>query len=361
MNADPAWFTSLERRALFTGVVGLIASVAIACFAPQAIGGAYRVAAFACLAPALGSLLFLLIFRMTGGQWGAGLQPFLTAGSALLPWIWLLTVPLLFVPDPTAFADSENLDFYTRRSFVVVRAVISGVVFYALVHGLSRVRRARLAGDHVALRWVAPAGLISLVFLLHLLAEDWLVVLDPGWHSTAFPLVWMTGQAVAGLACAVAGALVVGANPARDGAAERPLGLDWGNLLLAGTMCFAYVAFAQYLIIWSGNLPQEISWYQLRSHGVWLGVIVALAVFHFALPFLVLLSRRLKQRRAALMGVSLVLLAAQLTYIVWLILPAYSAQSLPTPVLAATASIAGFGFFMNRYLAMARRYRELAS
>lgn len=361
MNANSASFTSLERRALFTGALGLIASVAIGWYAPEAIGAAYRVAAFACLAPALGSLLFLLIFRMTGGQWGAGLQPFLAAGSALLPWIWLLTLPLLFVPDRTAFADSENLDLYTSRSFVVVRAVISGAVFYALVQGLARVRRARLAGDHTALRWVAPAGLISLVFLLHLLAEDWLVVLDPGWHSTAFPLVWMTGQAVAGLACAVAGALVTGANPAHDGTAERPLGLDWGNLLLAGTMCFAYVAFAQYLIIWSGNLPREISWYKLRSHGVWLAVIVALATFHFALPFLVLLSRRFKQRRAGLIGVSLVLLAAQLTYIAWLILPAYPAQSLPTPVLAGTASIAGLGFFVNRYLAMARRYRELAS
>jgi len=326
--------------------------------APQAIGPAYRLAAFACLAPALGSLMFQLIFRMTGGQWGPRLHPFLAAGSALLPWTWLLALPLLFFPAHETLEHPAHTDLYATHGMVMLRAVIYGVAFALLVWGLVRVQRRRFAGDHTSLRWIAPAGLISLVFLLHLLAEDWLVALDPGWHSTAFPVVWMAGQAVAGLAFALICAVLSGARPEASGAADRPVGLDWGNLLLAGTMFFAYVAFAQWLIIWSGNLPREISWYRLRSEGGWRWVIVALAVFHFALPFLFLLSRRFKRAPAGLVGVSLVLLLAQLTYLAWLILPAFSPLGVRTVALAVTLPIAALAVFLNRYLAVARRLEE---
>lgn len=348
-------FSRLERLALAVGVLGLLVTAILGWLAPHALVPAYRLAAFACLAPALGSLLFQLILRMTGGQWGPALQPFLVAGSRLLPWVWLLALPLLFFPAPVAPETSAPRDLYAHHAFVVARAFAYLVLFLALVFGLTRVRRARRAGDHASLRWIAPAGLITLVFSLHLLVDDWLVALDPGWHSTAFPAVWMTGQALAGLALAVVAAVLAGAEPPQPGAAGRPLGLDWGNLLLASTMFFAYVAFAQFLIIWSGNLPRETSWYRQRSHGLWLAVIIVLAVVHFALPFAALLSRRLKRSRTGLGGVALLLFLAQLTYLAWLILPPFESHGWQSLTLAVALPVAALALFLNRYLAFARR------
>lgn len=359
--AQSSALARLQRAALVLGSIALLASALLGWLAPQAFAPAYRFAAFACLAPALGSLIFQLMLRMTGGQWGPGLHPFLAAGTTLLPWTWLLTLPLLFFPARTVLEHTEHRDLYASPAMVCARAVLYGVAFALLAWGLPHVRRRRVAGDHLSLRWVAPAGLIALVFLLHLLAEDWLVSLDPGWHSTAFPTVWMAGQAVAGLAVALACAIAAGARPDEDGAEGRPLGLDWGNLLLAGTMFFAYVAFAQWLIIWSGNLPREISWYQLRSHGGWFWVIIAIAVLHFALPFLGLLSRRVKRAPAALAAVSLLLLLAQFTYLAWLILPAFSPLDFRSLALAFTLPAAALGLFLNRYLAAARRLQESAA
>lgn len=345
----------LERSALITGGVALLVSMLLGFLAPNALGGAYRFAAFACLALALGSIVFQLILRLTGGQWGAALHPFLIAGSNLLPWVWLLTLPLLFFPAREFLEGGVVHDFYASRAMQIVRALAYGAVFWLLGRGLGRVRHARRLGDHASLRWIAPAGLIVLVFMIHLLAEDWLVALDPGWHSTAFPAVWLSGQALAGLAIALFCAVLGGADPARDGAANRPLGLDWGNLLLAGTMFFAYVAFAQFLIIWAGNLPRETSWYRLRTEGAWRWVILALAVFHFGLPFLFLLSRRFKRLPAGLAGAALLLVVAQLTYLAWLILPAFGPLGPRAFALDVTLPVAALGLFLNRYLAAARQ------
>lgn len=356
MNSiSPMPLLRLQRTALIAGVVALVVSALLVWWAPAGLAGAYRLAVFLCLALALGSLMFQLIHRLTGGQWGPALQPFLTAGVTLLPWTWLFVLPLLFVP---AHHRTEPHDWYESQIMTLVRALIYGGFFLLLGLALAREHRRRLAGDHVTLRWVAPAGLITLVFLLHLLAEDWLVVLEPGWHSTAFPAVWMVGQALAGFAFALACATLGGADATRPGPAHRPLGLDWGNLLLAGTMFFTYVAFAQFLIIWSGNLPREISWYLHRSEGGWLWVILALAIFHFALPFAFLLSRRFKTFPAGLAGIAVVLLAAQFVYLAWTILPAFAPLDLRALALVFTVGTAALGFFANRYLALARRYRE---
>lgn len=352
----------LERNALIIAVLALLAAITLGWLAPNALAAASRFAVFVCLAPALGSLIFVLILQMTGGQWGPPLQPLLGAGVTLLPWVWLISLPLLLLnhatmPETAGGADLPiPPDFYGSHAMLVGRAMAYGVIFFIISHLTTQVLRLRRVGDTISLRWVGPVGLLVLVFMLHLLADDWLVSLEPGWRSTGFPLVWMSGVAVTGFAAAVFCAIAGGADPTQTGAARRPLGIDWGNLLLTATVWWCYVTFAQFLIIWSGNLPPEISWYLRRAHGGWLVVIVALAVFHFALPFLFLLSRRFKTFPAGLAGISLVLLVTQLAYTAWTILPAF-APTIPDAVpLALTLAAAGGGFFLNRYLHLARRF-----
>jgi hypothetical protein len=379
-----------ERAALLLGGSALLAAVVLGVRAPEAVPGAWRLGVFACLQPALGSVIFVLIHRLTGGQWMDGLAPFLGAGARLLPWVWLLALPLLAWPSapvrvPVAASGDARISperpavvarradvsatavgplvrepareptarpWYFRRSWVAARALGYTVFFFLLAAGVARVLR---GAEPAALRWFGPAGLIGLVFLLHLLAIDWIARLEPGWYSTGFPLVWIVAQALGGLAAATAAALWLGAEPAQRGSAGRVLGFDLGNLLLAAAMTWTYVAFAQWLIIWSGNLPAETSWYRHRTYGVWRWLLVALAVVEFAAPVVLLLSRGVKRRRGALAVTAALLLAGQLGYTVWLIAPALGTQGAAAGWLEACATGGAVGLFLNRYLAGARR------
>ncbi|PTY06940.1 hypothetical protein DB347_10085 [Opitutaceae bacterium EW11] len=321
----------------------MAAALILAVFRPSDIVHAYRFAVFAWLSPALGSLVFLLIYRSTGGQWGDALQPFLRAGISLLPWLWLLALPLLWLAPPSPqFGQTGMLRAYLGHAATAVRAVGYAAAFFLFWLAARRDRRVRETG-HRDRGAFGPVGLIVLVFVLHLLAVDWLLALEPGWYSTSFPLVWMTGQAVFGLAATVLAALALGLDPKASGAAQRPIGLDWGNLMLTGVIFWSYLSFIQFLIIWNGNLPREVVWYAHRSHGLWLDLLLALLAFYFVLPFLILLSRKWKQRSAVLAGVALSLAVSQLAYLAWMILPSFGDASAATCLLAVALAAAGIG------------------
>jgi FtsH-binding integral membrane protein len=103
---------------------------------------------------------------------------------------------------------------------------------------------------------------------------------------------------------------------------------DLGNLMLAFTMLWAYFSFSQYLIIWAGNLPHEIEWYMHRSYTSWRVVAVALIVFHFALPFILLLSRQVKRHGETLIKVAIGVLAIRVVDLFWLIAPEFHRDGL---------------------------------
>ncbi len=339
-------FDRVRRLLAAAFALGVLATVSVAAFAPEGLLLAYRFAVFACLAPAVGSMLFLLIYRLTGGHWGEALGPFLRAGTRLAPWIWVLISPLLFFRTDGAPAWPR----YDSNGMVTLRAGGYAVVLFWIARSLVR-RRAEPAA------WVGPVGLIVMVFTLHFLADDWLGGLEPHFHSTAFPLVWMVGLAVTGMACAVLTALASGHSPGVQKGEPRAPGFDWGNLLLAAMLFWTYVAFAQFLIIWSGNLPHEISWYIHRTQGAWLVVPSLLALLHFALPFAVLLSRSFKRSPQMLRSVAALLVLAQLLYIAWVILPvANSSSAWATGALLLTGASA----FAYRYLAVVSADTSLA-
>ncbi len=275
--------------------------------ATNSLSLAWRFGVFVGLAPTIGAMLFALIHRLTGGKWAGPLEPFLLGASRWAPRLWLLALPLIFVDgDPRAAWPS-----YDSRALLLLRGLFYALVLFAIAR--------RLNGPKSRAPSTGPAGLIALVFTLHFLAEDWLGGLEPHWHSTAFPLVWMTGLAVAGLAGAVLRVL-------RTNPAPAPHGLDWGNLLLAAMLFWCYVAFAQFLIIWAGNLPRETSWFEHRTSGAWAIVPPTLAVVHFLLPFAILLSRAAKRSPRLLGGAAALLLLGQILYTAWLIFPAGGAR-----------------------------------
>jgi hypothetical protein len=353
-----------ERRARWTAVAAGLTALGMVWLDPGDFSLGYRFVVFAVLAPALGCLIFTLIHRITGGQWASGLRPFLLVGVSLLPWIWLLAIPILFLPrllsrNEPALASAAH--GYESLPMVAVRSLVYAAVFFGLSRAVSRDAGLDNSPTRNRRPWVGPVGLLVLVFTLTLLADDWIASVDPGWHSTGFSFVWMTGQAVAGLSLALLAGLASGAQPVSTGGSDgRPLGIDWGNLLMATLLAWCYVAFAQYLIIWAGNLPAETSWFRNRADAPWRWVPAVVAVFGFLLPFLLLLSRRYKTNVAGLAVVAVMLLLNQVLYTAWLILPAAGHFSLAGWLLVLALLVTGAGAGLNRFAAMARKLRRPA-
>jgi hypothetical protein len=203
--------------------------------------------------------------------------------------------------------------------------------------------------------WVGPVGLIALVLASSFVADDWIEATDPDWHSTAFPVVWLAGQAVSGFALCVFAAARAGARPAKKGSAGRTVGNDWGNLMLASLVFWGYVTFLQYLIIWAGNLPHEIGWFVRRQQGGWALVPLLLGIFDFAFPFALLLSRRLKDTPGGLAAAAALLIGSQVLFDAWLILPAEASWSPAGLALAAALLVAAAAAFLDRYCVAALR------
>jgi hypothetical protein len=162
-------------------------------------------------------------------------------------------------------------------------------------------------------------------------------------------MLWIVGQALTALAfCVAVLAFLSTRSPVND-VAPRDTLPDFGNLLLAFVMLWAYLSFAQLLIIWSGNLPEEISWYMKRLNHGWEWVAAVLLVFHFAVPFALLLSRFRKRRAETLGGIALLILAVRAVDVFWMIAPAFHPDRLVLHWLDATAIVGIGGVWVAMY------------
>jgi hypothetical protein len=155
---------------------------------------------------------------------------------------------------------------------------------------------------------------------------DWIMSLEPHWYSTIYGIIYMVGQGLLTWAFVTLMAVLLSRRPPlADLLTSRRL-RDLGTFMLACVMLWAYVSFSQFLIIWAGNLPEEITWYMKRLDGGWLGVGVLLIAFHFALPLLLLISSRLKSRTGLLTGVAAGLVLMRLVDLFWITAPAFHAE-----------------------------------
>jgi len=155
-------------------------------------------------------------------------------------------------------------------------------------------------------------------------AIDWLMSLEPQWYSTIFGAIVATGQMLPALAFAIAVLTFLAGHPVVAQYATAQVWNDLGNLLLAFVMLWTYMSFSQFLLIWSGNLPEEIVWYLARAEGGWQIIAVVLAVCYFAVPFLLLLSRDIKRHPERLRILAISLVCMSVVHYFWLVAPAFS-------------------------------------
>ena len=284
---------------------------------------------------AVGCLGLAMLNQLTGGLWGLVPRRFHEAAARTLPAMAVLFLPVLLGLSslyvwarPEVVAADEIIQSktpYLNVPFFVARAVLYFAVWSGLALLVSRWSVQQDAGADPGragrLRGVSGVGLVALSGTTTFAAIDWGMSLAPHWFSTMYGVLFIVGWTLSALSFTI----VLMARLSRESPMSEVLQPgtvhDLGKLLLAFTMLWAYVNFSQFLIVWSGNISEETPFYIQRLHGGWGVIAVVLLVFHFALPFALLLSRSLKRNARSLAVVAALMLVMQLVDLYWLIGP----------------------------------------
>ena len=344
-TTDVPALAKLQQRALIVGVIGIAAGLLGFVTNRDQFFQSWLIGFLFCLGLTLGSLGLLMLQHLSGGQWGLVGRRVFEAASRTLPLVALIFVPILFAlptlflwARPEAVAGDAILQEkapYLNVQFFIVRAVIYFLFWMACVWLLTKWSAAQDRGEAsldaagmVRFRTLSAPGLLFLVLTITFAVTDWVMSLDPHWYSTIFGLMFVAGFGLSAFALTIAVLASIGPVGALAGRLTPRHFHDLGKLLFAFTMLWAYLNFSQFLIIWSGNLPEEIPWYIERMRGGWGVIAILLVVGHFALPFLLLLSEDLKKSRW-LPRVAIFILVMRLVDIIFLVGPTFAHEGFP--------------------------------
>lgn len=283
----------------------------------------------------LGCLAILMMTNIVGGRWGFVIRRPLEAGTCLFPLTAVLGIPLLVWGIPRLYAwgnaavraQDEHL-----RNHVYLQT--SGFIYRYIVYFFAWITLAWFINKYSALQDRAPdlvtkrrleavsgPGLVIFVFTVTFASIDWLMSLDPHWSSTIYGFLLIAGQALAAISFVIVVLVILQKAPSMNSILQARHYHDLGKLMLTFVMLWAYFSFSQFLLIWAGNLPEEIKWYLVRAHGGWWWVGMALIFLHFALPFVLLLSRDLKRSPRRLVLLATFMIVMRWVDIFWLIAP----------------------------------------
>ena len=354
----------LRRTALGVGVVALAACAFGWFLQPADFFRGYLVGYLLWVGVALGSLPLMMLHHLSGGAWGLAIRRLLEGATRTLPLLTVLFVPILFGLDdlylwarPEAVAKDAILQHkqpYLNVPFFVARAALYFGAWLFLMWQLNRWSLEQDKTGDVALarrmQLFSGPGILLYVFTITFAAFDWVMSLDPHWYSTIFGLLILAGQGLAAFAFTIAVLAALSDRPPLSSVVEPAIYHDLGKLLLAFVMVWAYFSFSQFLIIYSGNLPEEIPFYVRRLAGGWQVISLALVVLHFALPFVLLLSRDLKRSATLLVPVALLVLFMRWVDLLWLVVPNFSPGALSLRWMDVVAPIGLGGVWLFAYV-----------
>ncbi len=343
-NADllaPPVVQTIQQRSLVVGVIFAVLSIIGLLIRPGEFFPAYLLGFMAWLGVTLGCLAILMLQHMTGGAWGLVIRRILEAGTRTLPLMALLFIPLLFgMPKLYVWARVDEvakdkhlqelthtyLNFSGFLGRAVFYFVIWGVLAYLLNRWSDEQDNAALPDNSRRFRALSGPGLVLYAFCMSFAAIDWAMSLSPHWISTIYPLIFLVGQVLSALGFVVAIETILSRYKPMSELLKPEHVHDHGKLILTFVMLWAYFSFSQCLIIWAGNLPEEISWFVRRLNGGWGFVGLFLAGFNFAVPFVFLLSRQLKRNLPKLMWLAVWLIFMRVVDLFWMIEPTFHEQ-----------------------------------
>jgi hypothetical protein len=351
-------------RPLGIGIAGVVVCVIGAVLDPTQFFRSYLIGYVLWLGVALGCLAILMLYHMVGGRWGFLIRRILEAATRTLPLMAVLFLPIgfgvkeLFVwarpeavrADPILLAKSS----YLNVPFFWIRAAILFAVWIGLAALLNRWSAEQDATDDPAigirLQRISAPGLILYAATTFFASVDWLMSLQPHWYSSIFGMAFMVGHGLSAMAVVLLAVRHLAHTEPFSRATSRFVFRDLGNLQFMFLMLWGYVTFSQLIIVWSGNLPEEISWYLPRLHTSWKLVSLFILLAYFAAPFLLLLSRRVKEDIRFLSRVAGWVLAMRVIDMIWLVEPVFHPGGIALPVLDFAAPIGIGGIWTAFFL-----------
>ncbi len=281
----------------------------------------------------LGCLFIVALEHVVGARWSVPLRrvPERLSGLVILmvpaALLALLALPILYpwtnadvLRDPVVGGKAVwlNVPFFVIR--VLVCAGLWILAYLILVRGSIRQDQARDPGFNVRARRFSPVFMIIFGITITIVAFDWISSLEPAWYSDVFGVYIFAGTFLAGLAATTLTILYLMARGKLPGVTPDHV-YNLGGFLFAFVVFWAYIGFAQYLLMWYANMPEEVFWYKERLQGFWGVLVLALAVLHFFVPFLVLIPRDAKSEPKRLFWVAAAMLVAHWLDLYWMIYP----------------------------------------
>src|SRR5579864_5018915 len=336
----------IGQRALIVGVVFSLGALVLAFTRPEEFYRGYLLGYMDWLGIALGSMAIVMIRHLTGGGWGTVIRRILGAAMRTLPVLAVLFIPVLLGVKhiypwdmPLESIQDEHIrehlaknkfvtDSYLNFSGFFIRAIIYFAIWNLLSFLLSKwskqTDRSGAPDNSQRFKAVSGPGLILYAFTITFAVIDWVMSLDPSWISTIFGLIILIGQMLSAMCFAVVIERILFNYKPMSEMLKPDFVHDHGKWMLVFIMVWAYFSFSQWLIIWAGNLPAEITFYIKRLNGGWGWIGLVLVLFHFVVPFAILLSRPFKRDIRKLVWLATWLLIMRYVDLFWIIEPNFS-------------------------------------
>ena len=312
----------------------------------------------------IGSMALLMLQHLTGGAWGLIIRRVLEAATRTLPLMLILFLPILLrlnlIYSWTNKAEMDQVPalrekaaHYLNPAFFTARALVYFAIWLLMMWLLNAwsLEHDRTANGRVLkrLQMMSGPGLGLLIITITFAAIDWVMSLDPAWSSTIFGLIFVASWSLSALAFGILVMSWLARREPMNAVVRTSHFHDWGNLLMALVMLWMYFAFSQYLIIWSGNLPEETVWYVARKHGGWGVIALGIVILQFAFPFLTLLSRAAKKSPQKLGMLALLILIMRVVDVIWLIEPSFNRERFHLSWMDLAAPIAIGGLWIATF------------
>jgi len=344
----PEVVRKISQRSLVIGVIFSLISGALAFVRPDEFYRAYLLGFMCWLGVALGSMAILMIRHLTGGGWGTVIRRILGAAMRTLPVLAILFIPIIIAVGQhriypwamplESIQDTHIREHLEKHSFIkasylnfsgfVIRAffyfAIWNVLSFLLSKWSKQTDHAGAPDNSGRFKAVAGPGLILYGFTISFAAIDWVMSLDPSWISTIFGLLILIGEVLSAMCFAVVVERILFNYKPMSEMLTPDFVHDHGKWMLTFIMVWAYFSFSQWLIIWAGNLPAEITFYLKRLSNGWGSIGLFLVLFHFAIPFALLLSRPFKRDIRKLVWLAVWMMLMRYLDLFWIIEPNFS-------------------------------------
>jgi hypothetical protein len=355
----------VQKSALFVGLLFLVISLIGLFTDPAHFWQSYLFAYIFWSGLALGCLGIFFLHNVVGGNWGVAIRRLMESGVKTLPLVGLLVLPLLAFALPSLYKwtdaayRAEHFATGHKAAYMNPTWFIIRTVLYFAIWMFSGLRILKMANEHdrtgdpaLFKRIKARSAPALLVFVVTttLAFIDWIMSLEPDWYSTIYGWMFTVGEVLLTFSFLVAVLVLLSKREPFASFLTRQHYHDIGNLMLAFTMLWAYMSFSQFLIIWAENLPDEIPWYVRRFSGGWGYIAWTLAIFHFFVPFFLLLLRFVKKHPARLRTLAIWIVIMRILDTFWIVEPAFRQRGLEVYWTDLVALIALGGIWLAYFI-----------